>query len=276
MKSIIVRMNRPRLFPRFRTWVVLVLFALAGATVTAHGAEWVETEGARLRMVLGQDAGDGRVRAMLDIDLKPGWKTYWREPGESGIPPTITVRPAASAKVAFEFPAPEHVSDPYGGFTGYAEPVRLPVMLPSGASEAEVFLGVCQQVCIPVSASFSFSGDNAPSPLHAAMVDQAFEALPSAPTEHLHVKTIERSADGQALTVETAADAAQASPRLFLAPLTESGHVFGLPELVEAKDGQAIFSVPILRRPDETTALPRFSATLVQGRASIRHDIGVE
>jgi DsbC/DsbD-like thiol-disulfide interchange protein len=277
MKSIIVKIRRTRHSLRIKTAALLLLLAAAtGLPVAAHGADWVETEGARLRLVLGRVEGDGMRRAMLDIDLKPGWKTYWREPGESGIPPTIALQPTGDADVSFEFPAPVYVPDAYGGFTGYAEPVRLPVILPSDFREADVFLGVCQDVCIPVSASFRIDGDSDPSPLHAAMVDQAFDALPSQPTEQLHIKRMVPSPDGQALTIETAATAAQSSPRLFLAPLSETGYVFGVAKLVEAKDGQAIFSVPILRRPAAADDFPQFSATLAQGDASIRQDIAVE
>lgn len=30
---------------------------------------------------------DGTIKAVLDVDLLPGWKTYWRDPGEAGVPP---------------------------------------------------------------------------------------------------------------------------------------------------------------------------------------------
>ena len=35
---------------------------------------------------------------VLDIDLKPGWKTYWRDPGDAGVPPQLDV--SASTNVA--------------------------------------------------------------------------------------------------------------------------------------------------------------------------------
>ena len=70
------------------------------------------------------------------------------------------------------------------------------------------------------------------------MVDQAFEALPSEPTEHLQVSAIEVSEDGQSLTIEATAIGDRPA-QLFLAPLSESGHVFGVAELAEAEDGDS-------------------------------------
>ena len=39
----------------------------------------------------GSRDADGRLEGILDIELKPGWKTYWRDPGDAGVPPTIDV-----------------------------------------------------------------------------------------------------------------------------------------------------------------------------------------
>ncbi len=54
----------------------------------ASSSDWFETEGARIRLVTtGKPAADGKLKGMLDIELKPGWKTYWRDPGDAGVPP---------------------------------------------------------------------------------------------------------------------------------------------------------------------------------------------
>ena len=58
----------------------------------ASSSDWFETEGARDPAGHhGQADAEGRLNGMLDIELKPGWKTYWRDPGDAGVPPTIDV-----------------------------------------------------------------------------------------------------------------------------------------------------------------------------------------
>ena len=54
----------------------------------AASSDWQEAEGARVRVVT-QSVPDenGVLKAIVEVDLEPGWKTYWREPGSSGIPP---------------------------------------------------------------------------------------------------------------------------------------------------------------------------------------------
>ena len=74
--------------------------ALALALVLALGVPpslsldsgWAETEGGRMRLVVDPaPRADGTIAGILDIDLDPGWKTYWRDPGGAGIPPMLDV-----------------------------------------------------------------------------------------------------------------------------------------------------------------------------------------
>ena len=104
---------------------------MLGAANAAHAAssDWFEMEGASIRLVTaGRPDAEGRLRGMLDIKLKPGWKTYWRDPGDSGVPPTIDVSANPNiTSAAFDFPAPQRHDD--GGFlwAGYDYPIGLPV-----------------------------------------------------------------------------------------------------------------------------------------------------
>ncbi len=77
---------------RRRVASAFVLFALAcgGAASTAGASDWVGDGRSRLRLIAGtQAAGEPFLRAGVEIKLAPGWKTYWRYPGDSGIPPRI-------------------------------------------------------------------------------------------------------------------------------------------------------------------------------------------
>jgi DsbC/DsbD-like thiol-disulfide interchange protein len=125
---------------RLQTAAIALLFLSSAAT--AATSPWVETPGGDVRLVvLPADAG-GSARAMLDIRLHAGWKTYWRDPGGSGIPPSIAVSGATLTSIGF--PAPRRLGEEANHYIGYDAPVRLPMTLGAlgGTVTATVFLGV--------------------------------------------------------------------------------------------------------------------------------------
>src|SRR5690606_3324502 len=69
----------------------LLLGSLSAGLPTAGGGELSDAEPARLRLVSGVAGTKGQdaVRIGLHVALAPGWKTYWRSPGEAGIPPSF-------------------------------------------------------------------------------------------------------------------------------------------------------------------------------------------
>ncbi len=110
----------------------------------------------------------GRHMAGLAVTLAPGWKTYWRAPGEAGIPPEFDWTGSRNvARVALHWPRP--IVFDQAGITsiGYADEMILPLeIVPSDPSapidlNGEVTLGVCRDICIPVSARFSLRLDPA-------------------------------------------------------------------------------------------------------------------
>ncbi len=99
--------------------------------------------------------------AGLRLRLAPGWKTYWRAPGDAGIPPRFDWGASRNVtEVVPHWPVP-HVFDLNGLRTiGYKGEVVLPLEVRvSGAGPARlegvVDLGVCDEICIPVSVSVS-------------------------------------------------------------------------------------------------------------------------
>ena len=101
----------------------------------------------------------------LAIDLDAGWKTYWRVPGDGGIPPQIDVTGANLKSAEVLFPLPSRFSDESGNSIGYKEQVIFPVKLVpvDVATPLEVslaaFFGVCEDICIPArsAATLRFS-----------------------------------------------------------------------------------------------------------------------
>ncbi len=119
----------------------------------------------------------GTQMAALELRLAPGWKTYWRAPGEAGIPPQFDWSESENIRaVAFHWPKPE-VFDLNGMRTfGYHEALVLPVEFSAAdagrpiAVKARIDLGVCNEICVPVTVSVAgeLSPGAAPDPVIGA------------------------------------------------------------------------------------------------------------
>ncbi len=117
---------------------------------------------------------DGEVyQAGLLVTLDQDWKTYWRNPGESGIPPQITTVSAENlAELTTDYPLPKRYSDESGEAIGYHDEVLFPLRLkPKDFSKPlkiklEAFFGVCQQVCTPakIANDLEFGPSSGPMP----------------------------------------------------------------------------------------------------------------
>ncbi|MEC7761378.1 MAG: protein-disulfide reductase DsbD domain-containing protein [Pseudomonadota bacterium] len=120
-----------------------------------------EPDPANVTLLPGWRMENGHHMAALSIDLSDGWKTYWRAPGEGGIPPEIDWSQSSNvAGVRFHWPVPEVISS--GGMTtiGYKHDLVLPVeLIPARAGEpmhidADVLVGICEEICVPLEAGF--------------------------------------------------------------------------------------------------------------------------
>lgn len=165
--------------------LVLLAAWLAAAPAAAGGlaSPWSDDHASRARLLDGGADAAGRL-AGVEIDLAPGYRTYWRHAGDSGLPPEIDW--SDSTNVAFAelvFPAPERFEDAGGAYFGYAEGVVLPLRVtPLDASapmELRVLLeyGVCKEICIPARAEMALSLDADGARGHPAVA----EALARAP-----------------------------------------------------------------------------------------------
>ncbi|MBV6656344.1 MAG: hypothetical protein KI785_01115, partial [Devosiaceae bacterium] len=98
----------------------------------------------------------------LEVQLEPGWKTYWRLPGRFGLAPSFDwSRSDNVADIDVLYPAPVLFAEGDGNSLGYIETVRLPVIVRPRDPEESVqlqlsaHLGMCETLCIPVEADLS-------------------------------------------------------------------------------------------------------------------------
>jgi len=135
--------------------VALICAALmAGPPMLARAAP--DTVSASI--LAGWRMEDGTRIAALRLELAPGWKTYWRAPGEAGIPPRLDWRGSRNVDaVEILWPTPEQTITNGMRTIGYAQDVVLPVRIWPARADAPVTLsadleiGVCRDICMPVS-----------------------------------------------------------------------------------------------------------------------------
>jgi DsbC/DsbD-like thiol-disulfide interchange protein len=147
--------------------VIVLAFTLLSTPVFAAETPWQDVSpGVRLRLIADNvRAADGTTLIGLEVDMPADHKTYWRVPGETGIPTELDF--AGSTGIgAHQMIWPFPTRDETGGFTDfvYYGPTVLPVRLSlSGEGttdlKAAVLMGVCSEICLPVQASFELPLD---------------------------------------------------------------------------------------------------------------------
>lgn len=140
------------------------LSLLASLTLATVSAQAEPGDVIALDYVPGWQISDGVEMGGLRIRLDPGWKTYWRAPGDAGIPPQFSWSGSDNLRaVRIHWPTPE-VFDTAGMRTiGYTGEVILPVelfakdaTLPMNV-RGEASLGVCKDICLPANVGFGTS-----------------------------------------------------------------------------------------------------------------------
>lgn len=239
-----------------RLSAVIAALAIAG-TATAFAADaglegaWIEGFNAKSRLIAGR-AGGG-LYAGVEIQMPPGWKTYWRFPGESGVPPEFDFSDSENlASSNVKYPAPHRLHDPKAGDAiGYKDSVVFPVAVaPKDASKpvilrGKIAYGVCKELCVPVEAELELTipPGAQPSPQLAeilARVPSDATARDGNPT--LKSWRIAKEGGKPALLLDIAAKSS-ATVDAFVVP--PAGLYLGLPKRLADETGNARFSVDL-------------------------------
>lgn len=141
---------------------------LASATASfAASSDWLNVSGGKMRLVTSADPDGKTLNAGLQIKLEKGWKTYWRSPGASGIPPQVSFLGSKNvANAELMYPVPTVFPDGEGLSAGYKEEVTFPIDLNRLSNSAPTTLsanglvGICGEICIPVQFSLSVTDNN--------------------------------------------------------------------------------------------------------------------
>ncbi len=168
--------------------ITFALAALIGATTLATGAVANPYDDmVHLRALPGWRDNAGQHHAALELTLAPGWKTYWRAPGDAGIPPSFDWRGSRNmSDVVINWPVPVVFSQNGMRSVGYKRQLVLPLTVSPKRTDRDIRLhgnlqiGICKDICVPVELDFTVplnTGETRPDPaIIAAMADRPLTA----------------------------------------------------------------------------------------------------
>jgi DsbC/DsbD-like thiol-disulfide interchange protein len=121
---------------------------------------WQRDGHSAVRLLAGSRSG-AVLLGGIAFQLQPGWKTYWRNPGDSGVPPRFDFSKSDNIEaVTVLWPAPMKFDDGASGYSlGYKGQVVLPLRIVPKSTDrpvtlrADINYAVCEKLCIPVEAS---------------------------------------------------------------------------------------------------------------------------
>ncbi len=156
----------------------------AGADSTAG---WIAAGNSRARLNWCPDANIRRVAdgtiAFFELKLDPGWKTYWRMPGDAGVPPSFEWSDTSNVGSAtVDYPAPHRMADQGGEAIGYKTAVIFPIRVTPRDAKRDIVpvvtanFGICKNICVPVE--IKITGDCYGASAETAA---ALDAVPRAP-----------------------------------------------------------------------------------------------
>jgi suppressor for copper-sensitivity B len=218
-----------------------LLLAFAGAAAAEPASAWATTAQAKVRLIsaVTGSGGSGAVPLGLQFALSPGWKTYWRSPGDAGFP--VSVDWAGSTNLAsadFSWPVP-HRFTLFGLDTfGYEDEVVFPIAAkpadptqPLGLRLKVDYL-VCEKICIPYTARLTLDlAGSVPAPTQfAQLIDRYANEVPGDGAAH-GLKLLSAVAAGE-----------EAHPRLIVS--VDSALPLEHPDLIVEGPGGFYFSAP--------------------------------
>lgn len=235
---------------------VALVALLTASTALAAISDWATSEGGRMRLSALSDDGNGRLTALLEIQPAPGWKTYWRNPGDAGVPPQIDLSGAENLKlVKVDYPTPEIGMDEAGRFIGYHAPVGIVLELekpkpaePSKLS-ADVLVGLCSNICLPFQSHFdlSLTDSSRPQADEFMNIQMAKAALPELPSADFEIIKSGLTAGGASFEA-TLTIPGKEMPDVAIAP--SEGLLLGRPTVI-VDAGKATVRYPVNRLPKE-------------------------
>lgn len=257
------------------TRVFLMLFVLTMPAAQALESAWVDKDAARWRLIFAEI--DKQAYAALQVELKPGWHTYWKFPGASGIAPEFMLETTQSLEAGAPiFAAPYFFDDGVGGYFGYDVQAGFVFPLRFNRNKAGLdfsgLIGVCREICIPMEMSTGLLLDtkrlraSPHGPIIAAMLAQK----PTEPSAQLGIGGI--SFDGVSLQIVVTGKDLR-DPQVMIVPGPHD--IIGPPRIAASHPASFLVEVPAWSKLDHPLIGRKLNLIIRDGMRAIEADIEV-
>jgi len=139
-----------------------------------------------IEVIQGWHTENGTYMAAVHFALEDGWKTYWRAPGASGIPPSFDWAGSENlSTVTFHWPSPKLYIQNGINTLGYKDDFILPIEIKPSVHgkpvriKSQIDYGLCNDVCIPANSTIEAVLTDG-NPLGHALIKTALAAGPRA------------------------------------------------------------------------------------------------
>ncbi|SHL46173.1 protein-disulfide reductase DsbD domain-containing protein [Roseibium suaedae] len=230
--------------------------AVLPAGARAETSEWVNVHGGAVRLISEGGTQTGLYSAGLEFSMEPGWHTYWRNPGEAGIPPILTTDGSKNLAVfKVGFPVPERHDDGFSTTLIYKEQIVLPLDVAAGVTNepvelhVQVAFGICNDICVPGEATLSMvlEPDNPADRTSSLLIERDKKAVPQvvAP-EQSSIVSVERLGTETPALLEVSAKVTSSNPAdLDLFADGPEGSYVGVPVFEKLENGEATWKVSL-------------------------------
>lgn len=257
------------------------LVSLSAVPLHAAQSPWSEGFGGKMRLVAGGSFSDG-LKAGLEIEMEPGWKTYWKVPGDAGIPPTLDFSASTNVKrVEILWPAPTRYGDNSAQLLGYKDWVTFPIrVIPLHPNKPvnlvlDANVGLCSDLCVPVQANLSLSvpAGGAQDGASEFVIDRDLALVPGKSEEGFNITDVtqmKNSGEPDQLIISANIPKGMGKPDLFV----EGPKDWYLPLPQPVKDEAGQFELVLDGLPKAaTTKNVELTFTLTNGEKSVEQTI---
>ena len=266
--------------------LVWLMLAPVPAFAASAASPWVKTEQTELRLIAATETAGAAetLRLGLHFKLKPGWKIYWRSPGDAGFPPIPDWSSSRNLKSAvMQWPAPERFSVLGLETLGYKKEVVFPITVTREDATKPLRLSgvirylVCDEICIPYDADVALNvaqGPLRPSPF-AHLISRFQSNVPGDGNRHgLTINAAETWKRGKTTMLRVRVTAAEPFRAPDLYPEGPQALTFAKPTVRLGPDGLSatldleVFGTQYLKGPEKSLAGRTLTVTLVDGMRS--------
>lgn len=172
-----------------KLFFLLICFGIHSSGAMALESPWSSADEMQARLISAVESiGDEtQIEAALQIRQSPGWHSYWRSPGDSGLAPQFNWESSENIEnVEVSYPVPRRFDEMGLTTFGYdgdpVFPLKITLKEPDTPATLNLLLAtmVCKDICVPQTLKISLDiekGDAKPS-AHVPVIDFAKTKVP--------------------------------------------------------------------------------------------------